>query len=148
MQKEDRAFIEEALKYFALPRNVIKDITYEETGASYPDIWITDPKQGPVTLTVTQEWKKQTEIERHKRLTHEILHITGMDHWDSPITLDGGHTLLYSTIPQKDTFSWMVYYNIVNDIKPITSPGAFAMPRLQRCVIALLAIIYLFWVSY
>lgn len=144
---DDYIFLDKALKYFNLPSSVIQDISYEETGEVYPDIWITaagSSRNGPVSLTVTQEWKKQTPIERHKRLTHEILHITGLDHWEKPRILDGGHTLLYSTIPQQDTFSWMVYYNIINDI-PITPIAAVGG---QRMILLLVALIILTLISY
>lgn len=69
----------------------------------YPDIWII--LLDPPVITVTQEWAKQDTDERRKRLTHEALHFTGLEHG----IIDD---MDYNTFPDKDEYSKWVYQKI------------------------------------
>ena len=70
----------------------------------WPDIWV-QLKQVPV-ITVTNEWMRQPTDERRKRLVHEFLHLSGMSHGK----VNG---LVYSTYPDKDTYSKHLYSEII-----------------------------------
>ncbi len=75
--------------------------------AKWPDIWVQMNKFGQPAIMVTREWRRQTAAERRKRLVHELLHILGEQHGKKR---DG---LLYSTYPDKDTYSKAIYRQIV-----------------------------------
>lgn len=76
-------------------------VQWSDSKLRWPDIW-TDGH----TITVTKEWARQGVHERRKRLVHELLHLKGYTHGRI-----GG--LNYSTRPQKDTYSMMVYRRLI-----------------------------------
>jgi len=77
----------------------------------WPDIW-TD---GTGTITVTREWLRQNLKNRHVRLTHELLHFKGLKHgWKGK--------LLYSTHPEKDTFSRAYYDKLIQRMETKKNP--------------------------
>lgn len=76
----------------------------------WPDIWI----EGN-TITVTREWLRQNLKNRHVRLTHELLHLKGLKHgWKGK--------LLYSTHPEKDTFSRAYYDKLIQRMETKKNP--------------------------
>ena len=98
--KSDEEFIKNKLMPWARVRRVY--IARSNSKKKWPDLWVTFseiPK-----ITVTDEWKKQGVHERRKRLTHEFLHLQGLDHNES---------IGYSTHPEKDAFSKMVYMKLI-----------------------------------
>ena len=100
ISKEDRRFLtEKAMPYFGV--KALK-IEFSTSRKKYPDIWISF-NQVPI-ITVTDEWKKQSLTNRRSRLTHELLHIFGMEHDES---------IGYSTFPARDKFSMRVYKHIL-----------------------------------
>ena len=97
----DRKFIvERALPYFGVEKI---NIRWSSSFKKYPDIWLSYRNGLPV-ITVTREWKRQSPDERRKRIVHEFLHITGMQH---------DRAIGYSTYPNQDTFSMRVYRDII-----------------------------------
>ena len=98
MRNDDKRFITEVL----MPRFDIKRllISHSNSAKKWPDIWI--EMGGIPIITVTREWAKQNTHERRKRLVHEFLHLTGLDHGK----IDG---LDYNTEPRKDTYSRVIY---------------------------------------
>lgn len=100
LSHSERAFIQRALKYFSI-RSV--RIENSSSTATYPDIWV-DLSTSPPTITVTQEWARQSINERMKRIVHELLHIRGFEH---------NARIGYVTYPDKDTFSVKVFKDIV-----------------------------------
>ena len=96
----DRRFIESVL----LPKFKVKKlgIKYDPNTKKWPDIWI-ELGRVPV-ITVTDEWARQNMHERRKRLVHEFLHLSGMEHDES---------IEYSTIPSRDKYSMGVYRKLV-----------------------------------
>lgn len=102
MPFKDRQFIDRAMK--ALNINKVK-IAWSDSQKKYPDIWVTLSR--PPVITVTQEWARQSAAERRKRLTHELLHIKGLEH--------GRYgNLVYSTYPAQDTLSKFVYQRLAS----------------------------------
>lgn len=102
--KEDIAFIEKKLLPWA--RISAVKLGWSNSTAKWPDIWVTNVRGLP-TITVTAEWRKQSLHERRKRLVHEFLHIKGLNH-----PRNGGMGIgkfVYSTYPDKDTYSKYVY---------------------------------------
>lgn len=97
MNKGDREYMRKAMRVLGV-RYV--HIATSTSTKKYPDIWV-----NPMTreITVTQEWARQSAPERQKRLTHELLHLTGLQH---------SNVLGYSTYPDKDKFSKVVYDEI------------------------------------
>ena len=79
-------------------------INWSNSQKKWPDIWV---EFGNIPIiTVTAEWARQEVAERRKRLVHEYLHIFGMQH--------GKHgNYDYNTIPEKDTYSKMIYRGII-----------------------------------
>lgn len=73
-------------------------VDYDPSKSGFPDIW-TDLKSVP-TITVTDEWKRQTASERQKRLVHEVLHSCGLVH---------NKRIGYTSEPSTDTLSKRVY---------------------------------------
>ena len=95
LTKGDSAYMRKAMKALGV-KNV--KIEVSSSTAKWPDIWV-NPSNPPV-ITVTQEWARQSAPERQKRLTHELLHLCGMQH---------NSNISYDTRPAKDKFSKMVY---------------------------------------
>lgn len=113
---EDIAFFEKALGYFEINKETIR-VFKDPSKEKYPDIWIIKNESNDGwDLYLTNEWQSQHKIERHKRLVHEMLHMIGYDHWNHPSYIDG-FELLYSTYPDKDSFSWLVYFNVLHNVK-------------------------------
>lgn len=73
-----------------------------DSTAKWPDIWV-EKNRIPV-ITVTKEWSRQNVHERRKRLVHEFLHLTGMEH---------NEEIGYSTYPDRDSFSKRVYEGLM-----------------------------------
>ena len=88
-----------------LPWSGVKSVRLATNGstAKWPDIWV-DKSNHVSTITVTKEWARQGIHERRKRLTHEFLHLMGMEHNES---------IGYSTRPERDTYSKMVYMKLI-----------------------------------
>jgi hypothetical protein len=100
----DKKWIIKALQHFGIKRI---GIAQSESRAKWPDIWCEMGGKYPV-ITVTREWAKQGLHERRKRLTHEMLHLCGMQHDES---------LGYSTYPQRDKFSMRYYNSFLRSLK-------------------------------
>ena len=81
-------------------------IGFSASHAKHPDIWI--EMNGTPKITVTNEWRRQAMVERHKRMVHEIVgHLVyRMEHG-----MYNG--LNFSTYPEKDTWSMERYRDIV-----------------------------------
>lgn len=79
-------------------------IVKSEYKGVYPDIWVDMSSSVPV-ISVTKEWRRQSVSERRKRLIHESCHLVGMKHG----RID---SLMYSTYPDKDSFSRWLYQRI------------------------------------
>ncbi len=94
------------LPYFHI-KNV--DLTVVQTSYKHPDCWVHLNKKPPL-IVVTQEWLKQGSDERLKRLVHELLHLMGEKHGKRG-------KLLYSTYPDKDSYSMVVYNKIKGVVK-------------------------------
>lgn len=78
-------------------------LKWSRSTKKWPDIWV---ELGDVpVITVTKEWAGQGVHERRKRLTHEFLHIKGMEH-DEKIG--------YSTYPDKDIYSLKIHRGLIN----------------------------------
>ena len=95
------------MPYFGI-RSVALD--FVKTGKKWPDIWL-QTWMGYPKITVTEEWVRRPTHERRKRLVHELLHTRGLNH-----PFKGGKRigkLFYSTFPDKDTFSMIVYKDIL-----------------------------------
>ena len=99
--KEDIKFIENKLMPLAGVRKL--RLAYDRSKKTYPDIWV---EFGDIpTIMITDEWRRQNVHERRKRLTHEFLHLRGMEH---------GRVgkYVYSTYPKFDTLSMKVYRDL------------------------------------
>ena len=92
----DIRFIKQVLMPYAGVQKLF--LAYSPSRACYPDIWV--EKDGVPKITVTAEWRRQSTVERRKRLVHEVLHVIGMRHNES---------IGYSTIPSRDSYSMKVY---------------------------------------
>ena len=98
----DKQFVErKLLPYFGIKSLNLK---YSDSKKKYPDIWVSLDKIP--TITVTNEWKKQSMNERRKRLVHEALHVMGLEHGKYG-------KYIYSTFPRFDTYSKKVYQDIL-----------------------------------
>jgi hypothetical protein len=96
----DVKFIHDILLPFAKVEKVM--MMYSDSKNTWPDIWV---ELGDIpVITVTDEWIKQFRIERQKRLTHEFLHLKGMEHDES---------IGYSTVPQRDVYSMKIYKELI-----------------------------------
>ena len=95
----------EFIRLKLLPWSGLKSVKLATSSSTtnYPDIWIDMSNHVPV-ITVTKEWARQDVHERRKRLVHEFLHAMGMSHDES---------IGYSTYPNKDRFSKMVYMKLI-----------------------------------
>ena len=101
ISEKDIEFLEKkVLPYFGLKSIAIN---YSPSTERWPDIWIKLDKVPPM-ITVTREWARQSVHERRKRLTHEFLHLTGMEHDES---------IGYSTYPSRDSYSKKVYKELI-----------------------------------
>jgi len=100
LSPEDRKFLRKGMKYFQV--RMLK-IEWSPSQAKYPDIWISLDGQMP-KITVTKEWMKQNSTNRQSRLTHELLHKTGLEH---------NEKIGYNTHPEADSFSKKVYLDII-----------------------------------
>jgi len=98
----DRKFLKKAMREFGINKLGIQWSDYSKR--RYPDIWVVSNGQYPV-IVVTAAWKHQNEAERHKRITHEFLHLVGMEHDNS---------IGYNTHPEKDSFSKRFYNAVFN----------------------------------
>lgn len=123
MDNSDYEFLYKSMRYFDLKGDKSEvTVFFDKSKEKYPDIWLiindvpTRAGKTKYELYVTQEWKSQDTHERRKRLVHEVIHMAGYDHWFYHTYLYGGHKLLYSTQPDEDSFSWLVYFNILHDI--------------------------------
>lgn len=104
ISKEDKLFALDLMKKFNIKGLRFR---FDPSEKEWPDIWITDLDSEIPLITVTQEWQKQDKEERHKRLVHEVLHITGLNHGQKG-------KLNYSTYPEKDSYSKAVYEQLKN----------------------------------
>jgi len=95
LNKGDKAVAYDLMREFG-----IKQLLFDMSNSTkkWPDIWVV--KSRPPVITVTKEWARQGKDERRKRLTHEFLHLNGLEH---------NEKLGYSTIPAKDSYSMSVY---------------------------------------
>jgi len=88
----------------------IKSIEFAKSGSvsKWPDIWIENLDRKVPRITVTDEWKKQSTPERHKRLVHEIVchYVKGMDH---------DERIGFSTYPKKDRYSQKLYKSLISN---------------------------------
>tara|TARA_Y100000389_G_scaffold202053_1_gene246369 strand:- start:5803 stop:6177 length:375 start_codon:yes stop_codon:yes gene_type:complete len=117
-QEEDLKFIESAIRIMNVKNTIVIKYNTDESLPPYPDIWI---QKGVFsdTITITLECAKKNFHERRKRIVHELLHSLGEEHWDTPkeITINGKNLqVLYSTYPEKDTYSALVYSYLLNRI--------------------------------
>ena len=97
----DRRFLKKAMQFFNIRA---LNVDYSSSPKKYPDIWVTFDKVP--TITVTDEWKSHSAGLRRSQLVHEILHVRGLKHGKV-----GKH--VYSTYPSKDTYSKVVYKEIL-----------------------------------
>jgi len=79
-------------------------IRYSPSKKKYPDIWCV-PSQH--VIYVTDEWARQGQAERMKRVTHELIHIA----WGWQDNIRVGR-YVYHTKPVLDTYSRMLYRKI------------------------------------
>ena len=78
-------------------------LQWSDSKKKWPDLWCRGN-----TITVTREWTRQSQAERMKRIVHELAHISwGMEHRKIG-------KLDFNTIPDKDTYSKMLYQRIAN----------------------------------
>ena len=99
IEKDDVDFIKNAL----LPKLGIRYVYlgWSDSKKTYPDVWCYPETN---TIIVTREWTRQSKQERQKRLTHEALHLIGMEH-DS--------TIGYNSHPKVDTYSKKIYRELI-----------------------------------
>ena len=101
IRSSDITFARELMRMYEIPR---LSLTMSNSQRKHPDIWVS---LGEIPIiTVTREWARQITPERQKRLLHEILHITGLQHGRI-----GRYT--YSTYPDKDTYSNHMYLELL-----------------------------------
>ena len=98
--KSDMTFV----RKYALPYFGIKKVgfTIDYSTKKFPDIWCY-PDANPPVIVVTQEWARQRAGERRKRIVHELLHISGLNH---------SKKIGYNSRPDLDTYSQRVYNEI------------------------------------
>ena len=97
----DKRFLDKALVYFNI--DAVQVCWSDYSKRRYPDIWCM-PWENPPKIVVTAEWSRQRAPERRKRLTHEMLHLIGMEH---------NEKIGYNTIPSHDAYSMKVYKDII-----------------------------------
>jgi len=97
----DRRFVLRAMRTFGISK---LNIEWSDSKKRFPDIWVNMSGKIPM-ITVTAEWARQDAQERHKRIVHEFLHLLGYEHGRIG-------QYLYSTYPDKDTFSKAVYQKL------------------------------------
>ena len=100
--ENDIKFLRRAMRQLGIKE---VELVEDPSRAKWPDIWVTTGAGRPV-ITVTQEWARQKPAERRKRLVHELKHLNGERHGRKK----GG--LLYSTRPEKDSYSRAIYKTI------------------------------------
>jgi phage FluMu protein Com len=102
---------QEFIKKVLMPHFHVRAVrlSWNNSTKKWPDLWC--EMGNPFHITVTREWAEQTEDERRKRLTHEFLHSTGLQHG----FVDG---LEYSTQPIRDEYSKEYYWALVNKLAP------------------------------
>ena len=101
----DKGFLRQIINRFHLKK---LGLEVSSSKQKHPDIWL-EYRQGIPVIVVTQEWAKQDVHSRRSRLIHEILHIKGLEHGK----YDG---LEYSTYPDKDTYSGVVYRELLRTL--------------------------------
>ena len=102
---DERFLKRKALPYFGIP--AVRIISSSST-EKYPDIWVKMPAGQAPEIYVTAEWRRQDYHERRKRLVHELLHVTGMEH---------NAKVGYNSRPDQDTYSMAVYKKIAGGDK-------------------------------
>ena len=98
MQDGDKVFLRQAMRKLGIKVVVID---WSQSAKKWPDIWCF-PNEVPPRIVVTREWARQKPAERHKRVTHELCHILGLEHG-----IIGG--MVFHTKPEKDEYSRYVY---------------------------------------
>lgn len=95
----DREWLQDvALPFFGMEEvRVAEDLNHR---SDYPDVWA---DLGTVAITVTRAWARESEDERRKRLTHELLHLAGMGHGKAEREMG------YYSRPERDSYSLLVY---------------------------------------
>ena len=135
ISKNDIIFLNKAIKYFKIKNKKIS-IHWNNSKLKHPDIWVTNLHTLNPQIFVTQEWFKQHKKERRKRLVHELYHIAGHHHWKQSKLVSTEYLkhilkinklpsefmkfkndknyiqLMYSTYPDEDSYSWLIYYKI------------------------------------
>ena len=96
----DKRFIIKLMRTFDIKK---LNIDFSSSRKKYPDLWCF-PSEKPPRIVVTREWERQNVDERRKRLVHEFLHFTGMEHDES---------IGYSTFPNRDSYSKKVYRSLI-----------------------------------
>ena len=76
----DLKYLQKAHKYFNIKKKIV--LHWSILIAKHPDIWVINNSSNIASIYVTQEWKDQYADERRKRLTHELYHILGNNHWN------------------------------------------------------------------
>ena len=114
MDQDDLNFVQMIIPLMGITKTIVME--WDNSNDKYPDIWI---QKGffSDTITVTREWQRQNFHERRKRLVHELLHSLGENHWDEPkiVNVNGVDiSVLYSTYPDQDTYSALVYSHLLN----------------------------------
>jgi hypothetical protein len=99
----DKLFLQKMIHMFNLPG---VRVMWSDSPKKWPDIWCL-PYEKPPQIVVTAEWKRQLTHERRKRLLHELVHLTGLDHGK----ING---LDYNTIPGKDTYTRELYKRLIH----------------------------------
>jgi len=100
---KDKPFVLHALEKFNIKR--VK-IAYDDSKAKYPDLWVI-LNRIPV-IVVTDEFLRQNRMEREKRITHEFLHLVGLQHGKIG-------NLDYNTVPEKDSYSLAIYKKVIGE---------------------------------
>ena len=98
---DERFLKKKALPYFGIP--AVRIISSSST-EKYPDIWVKMTPGETPEIYITAEWRRQDYNERRKRLTHELLHVGGMEH---------NEKVGYNSRPAEDTYSMAVYKKIM-----------------------------------
>ena len=99
----DEKFLRGVMRKFSIQKLRVR---FNSSAEKWPDIWI-EELRGIPTITVTREWARQSTPERRARLLHEALHTTGLQHGRIG-------KLNYSTKPEEDTYSKMIYRKFVS----------------------------------
>ena len=97
---QDKPFLKGAAGVLGVHTPTVKVSSSQDP---WPDLW-TDG----YSITVTQEWARQSVHERRKRLVHELLHLKGLNHGRIG-------RLNYSTYPHLDSYSRYVYQQLLRN---------------------------------